>query len=280
MRSVVVTGASTGIGRAVVDDLVRARFHVWPTVRREEDADDLREAHGDAVTPLLLDVTDDDQVHGAAEQVRAHGPLHGLVNNAGVALAGPLEHLPLDVFRRQLDINLTGQLAVTQAMLPALRAGHDRYGDARVVMMGSIGGRIAGPMLGAYHAGKFALAAVAGTLRAELAPSGITVVLVEPGAIATPIWARGIDGGEEVWQRLPAEGRERYQAQKDQAVANARRSARTGLPPERVARVVTRALLAPNPRPRLVVGRDAALAAAMVRLLPHRAIYRITAART
>ncbi|MDC7120630.1 SDR family NAD(P)-dependent oxidoreductase [Cellulomonas fimi] len=279
MRSVLVTGASTGIGRATTAALVAARFHVWATVRRPDDADSLRAEHGDAVTTLLLDITDDEAVRAAGEQVLAAGPLFALVNNAGAALPGPLEHLPLDVLRRQLEVNLVAQLSVTQAMLPALRASRDAAQDARIVMIGSIGGRLAGPVLGAYSAAKFGLVGLAGSLRAELAPSGIRVLLVEPGAIATPIWARGEAAGQAVTDAMTPEALVRYRAQIDHALANARRSAVRGAPPERVARAVVRALLDRDPAPRRVVGRDARVAAAMVRVLPHRALYRLTAAR-
>jgi NAD(P)-dependent dehydrogenase (short-subunit alcohol dehydrogenase family) len=279
MRSVVVTGASTGIGRALVGTLVAAGFHVWATVRRQQDADALRAQHGDAVSPLLADLTDEASVRAAGQQVRAAGPLFGLVNNAGVALPGPLEHVPLDVLRRQLEVNLVGQLAVTQAMLPALRESRARGQDARIVMIGSVGGRIAGPLLGPYNAAKFGLVGLTGALRAELAPSGVRVILVEPGAIATPIWTRGAAEGEALAEALPEEGRARYRAQIDAAMANARRSAVRGLPAERAAAVIARSLTDRNPRPRRVVGRDAQVAAALVRLLPHRAVYRLVAAR-
>ncbi len=279
MRSVLVTGASTGIGRATTAALVAARFHVWATVRRPVDAESLRAEHGDAVTTLVMDVTDEAAVRDAGERVVASGPLFALVNNAGAALPGPLEHLPLDVFRRQLEVNLVGQLAVTQAVLPALRASRDLGQDARIVMIGSIGGRIAGPMLGAYNAAKFGLVGLCGSLRAELAPSGIRVVLVEPGRVATPIWSRGEAAGQVVSDGMPPEALARYRGQIDDAVANARRSAVHGAPPERVAAVVVRALLDRDPAPRCVVGRDARVAAALVRALPHRALYRLTAAR-
>src|SRR5262245_41285423 len=120
-RSVVVTGASTGIGRACVTELVGAGFHVWAAVRTDRDEDQLRRDHPDAVSVLRLDLTDAGSIEAAGRQVTAAGPLYGLVNNAGVALPGPLEYMPIDVFRRQLEINLIGQLALTQAMLPALR---------------------------------------------------------------------------------------------------------------------------------------------------------------
>ncbi len=280
MRSVLVTGASTGIGRAVVGRLAAGGYHVWGTVRRAEDAESLRAEHHDAVSPLLVDVTDEAAVRAAADAVTAAGPLVALVNNAGVALPSPLEHVPLDVFRRQLEVNLVGQLAVTQAMLPALRRGRAEAGDARIVMIGSIGGRVAGPMLGPYHAAKFGLAGLTGSLRAELAPSGIRVILVEPGAIATPIWTRGSADGQRLVAALPVEAQRRYRPQIDRALADARRSAVRGLPADRAAAVVVRCLTDRNPRPRRVVGRDAQVAAAMARLLPDRALYRLTAART
>src|SRR5215472_270625 len=224
-RSYVVTGASTGIGRACVAELVRRGARVWASVRTDQDEQSLAGQHGDAVTVLRLDVTDADSVRAAGEQVTAAGPLHGLVNNAGVALAAPLELIPIEVFRRQLEVNLIGQLAVTQAMLPALRQARDRGMDARVVMIGSIGGRIAAPMLGAYHVSKFGLVGLADTLRAELAPSGIPVILIEPGAIATPIWDRGAAAGTELLAGLPEEGRQRYADQIAAAQSSAARSA-------------------------------------------------------
>jgi NAD(P)-dependent dehydrogenase (short-subunit alcohol dehydrogenase family) len=295
-RSVVVTGASTGIGRATVAELVGAGFKVWPTVRREEDAQSLIDEHREAVEPLLFDVTDEAAVRAAGEKVRAAGPLHGLVNNAGAALPGPLEYQPLEAFRKQLEINLVGQLAVTQAMLPALRAARDggqgcihptpaAYGrtgpphSSRIVIIGSIGGRIAGPISGAYHAAKYAVVGLAGSLRAELAPSGIRVVLIEPGAIKTPIWDRGIAAGDETFAGLPPEGVARYEKQIDAVRTMARRSGANGLPPEHVGRAIRRALTSPRPRARQVVGRDAQIAAFLVRVLPHSLVYRMTAAR-
>jgi NAD(P)-dependent dehydrogenase (short-subunit alcohol dehydrogenase family) len=277
-RSVVVTGASTGIGRATVAALVAEGMHVWPTVRRDVDAQGLRDEFGDAVTPLLADLTDDAAVAAAGKKVCAAGPLHGLVNNAGAALTGPLEHLPLDVLRRQLDINLVGQLAVTQAMLPALRVARGRGERARIVMIGSVGGRIASPMIGPYHAAKFGLAGLSGSLRAELAPWGIGVVLLEPGSIATPIWDRALRSADEVFAAMPPEA-ERYEGQVRAARADAERTAAHGIPPARVAEVVVRSLTRRNPAPRRMIGRDAQLVGVLTRLLPHRVIFRLTAAR-
>jgi NAD(P)-dependent dehydrogenase (short-subunit alcohol dehydrogenase family) len=235
------------------------------------------------VTALRFDVTDEGAVASAATQARAAGPLHGLVNNAGVALPAPLEFMPLAEFRRQLEINLVGQLAVTQAVLPALRAAADARAQAqagstggsggpdlppapRIVMVGSIGDRIAGPMIGAYHAAKFGLAGLTGSLRAELRPAGIEVVLVEPGAIATPIWSRGTTAAAELLQQLPAEAIGRYSRQIQAARDMAARAARDGLRPEAVAEVIAGALEAPRPRPRYLVGRDARIAALLTHL--------------
>ena len=272
-RSVVVTGASSGIGAATVQELVLHGFDVWATVRRESDADRIRQQGSSQVTPLICDVTDPAQVAALGEQVRAAGPLHGLVNNAGTAIPAPLEYIPLEEFRRQLEVNLTGQLAVTQAVLPALREAR-----GRVVTVGSIGGRIAGPLLGPYHASKFGLLGLTDSLRAELAPFGIRVVLIEPGAVATPIWSSGAATGERVLAGMPPEALSRYEAQIARTRAGTARSARNGIPPAAVAAVIVKALTAPNPRPRYLVGRDAHLLAT-VAALPSRLRYRLTAAR-
>lgn len=277
-RSYLVTGASTGIGRACVAELARGGARVWAAVRTDADEKALLAEHPQAVSVLRMDLTDSDSVRAAGERVRAAGPLHGLVNNAGLALPAPLELVPLEVFRRQLEVNLTGQLAVTQAVLPALRQARERGDDARIVMIGSIGDRIAGPMLGPYHASKFGLVGLTDSLRAELAPSGIRVVLIEPGAIATPIWSRGAAAADELVARLPAAALARYEKQMTAARANAARTAERGLPPSHAARVIVRALTARAPRPRYLIGTDAHIAAAVARL-PYRLRYRLTAAR-
>jgi len=274
-RAVVVTGASTGIGRATVELLVAARFHVFATVRTEVDRDGLVAEFGPQVTPLMMDLLDEDSVRAAGAAVCAAGPLFGLINNAGAALPGPLEYLPIDVFRRQLEINLTGQLLVTQVMLPALRRSAEETGDARIVMIGSVGGRISGPILGAYQAAKHGLVGLTGALRAELAPFGIKVVLIEPGAIATPIWNRGAAAGEETRADNP-EIAARYGRQLAGSAAMVARGNRSGLPPRVPAAVIMDALQSRNPAPRRVVGRDAKIIAAMVRVLPFRAVYRMT----
>ncbi|WP_203972619.1 SDR family NAD(P)-dependent oxidoreductase [Planotetraspora silvatica] len=277
-RSVMVTGASTGIGRACVADLVRAGFHVWAAVRRTEDEESLLREHPDGVSVVRMDLTDEASVRAAGKVVCAAGPLHGLVNNAGVALAGPLEYLPIEVFRRQIEINLTGQLIVTQSVSPALRQAAESGDDPRIVMVGSIGGRIAGPMLGPYHAAKFGLAGLSDSLRAELAPFGIAVILVEPGTIATPIWETGRAAADELVKQLPAEA-DRYAEQIRKTRANAVKSGETGISPYHVSLVIVKALTAAKPRPRQLVGRDAKIAALLARFLPYPLLYRVTAAK-
>jgi NAD(P)-dependent dehydrogenase (short-subunit alcohol dehydrogenase family) len=275
-RSYVVTGASTGIGRACVDGLVAAGHHVFAAVRTDTDEQALQAAHPRGLEVLRLDVTDEASVRAAGVRVCAAGPLHGLVNNAGIAQPGPLEYLPIEAFRRQIEVNLVGQLLVTQAMLPALRAARAAGDDARIVMIGSIGGRIAGPMLGPYHASKFGLVGLSDSLRAELAPAGIRVIVIEPGAVATPIWTRGARAGDTATEAMPAEARTRYERQLAGARANAVRAARRGIPPERAAAVIIRALTGPRPRPRYLIGPDAHLASVVARL-PYRLRYRLTA---
>jgi NAD(P)-dependent dehydrogenase (short-subunit alcohol dehydrogenase family) len=270
MRSVVVTGASTGIGRACVDELVAAGFHVWATVRKQLDADALTTEHGTAVTPLLVDLLDHDSVRAAGARVVAAGPLHGLVNNAGLALPAPLEYMPIELFERQLDVNLVGQLLMTQVLLPALFDD----GDARITFIGSVSGRIAGPILGAYAASKHGVAGLAASLRAEIAPYGVKVCLVEPGVIATPIWTSAATAGEEAMAAVPADA-PRYGAQ----IASAREMAGNvtrGADPHLVGRIVLATMTRRKPRPRQTVGRDGALIAFVTRVLPFRAIYRIT----
>jgi NAD(P)-dependent dehydrogenase (short-subunit alcohol dehydrogenase family) len=265
-RAIVITGASTGIGRTCALDLAARGLRVFAGVRKEADAEALRGAHA-GITPVRIDVTDDARVRAAAEEVAeaTGGRLAGLVNNAGIVAAGPLEFLPLEAFRRQLEVNVTGQLAVTQAFLPQLRQAR-----GRVVMMSSISGVVAAPLLGPYAASKFALEALADSLRAELAPWGLEVALVEPGVIATPIWDKSEKSAQAMAEELPEEALALYRPLIDgmrRYVGNAVGSA---TPPEAVARAVRHALLARRPRTRYLVGRDARLNAWAARLAPDR----------
>jgi NAD(P)-dependent dehydrogenase (short-subunit alcohol dehydrogenase family) len=259
----VVTGASKGIGAAVVRRLVAEGFHVVAGVRRAEDAKALGDELGGGVVPALLDITDPEAVAGAAELVSevGGGALTGLVNNAGIAVAAPLEFLPPAELRRQLEVNVVGQHAVTKALVPMLRRGR-----GRIVNIGSIGDRIVSPMTGPYHVSKFALRAWNDTLRLELAPWGIQVVLVEPGAVATPIWETSIAAAERLQQALPAGVMELYGRAIAAARAGALRSAARGMPADQVAAVVAKALTVRRPRTRYLVGTDARVAALVARL--------------
>lgn len=272
MRSVLVTGASTGIGRATALRLDADGWRVYAGVRREEDAQSLREAGSERLAPLILDVTDAGQIAAAAARVGADGDeLAGLVNNAGVAIPSPLETIPVDDFRRQIEINLTAQVAVTQAMLPALRRSR-----GRIVFISSIGGRIAFPLTGAYHAAKFGIEAVGDVFRQELRPWGISVSIVEPGSIDTPIWDRGERSADEVGERSP-----QREALYGKAIESYRKVVRStaerGIPPEKVAATIEHALSARRPRTRYLVGADAKVQARIKPLIPPRVFDRIVA---
>jgi NAD(P)-dependent dehydrogenase (short-subunit alcohol dehydrogenase family) len=255
VKSVVVTGASSGIGRASALRLARAGWRVYGGVRSAVDADELREL---GIAPVELDVTDAAQIAAVAAAV---GPeLDGVVDNAGIAIAAPLELVPLDELRHQLEVNVVGQVAVLQALLPALRRAR-----GRVVLMGSIGGRSALPFLGPYAASKHALEALADSLRVELRPFGIAVSIVEPGSIATPIWRKGADRAQELSAGFEPARAALYAP----AVARFREVALSrglGVDPDIVAKAVEHALTASRPKARYLVGRDAHLRAWIERL--------------
>jgi NAD(P)-dependent dehydrogenase (short-subunit alcohol dehydrogenase family) len=274
VRSVLITGASTGIGRATALRLDAAGWRVFAGVRKQEDAAALNEIGSEHLTPLILDVTDAEQIAAAAARVEAESEagLDGLVNNAGIAVPGPLETLPLDDFRRQVEVNLTAQVAVTQAMLPLIRPAR-----GRIVFIASIGGRIAFPLNGAYHAAKFGIEAVGDVFRQELRPWGISVSIVEPGSIDTPIWERGAQNAEEIEARAHPEQEALY----GKAIASFRKVvqdlADRGIPPEKVAEAISHALESGRPRTRYLVGLDAKVQARLKVLIPDRAFDRIVA---
>jgi NAD(P)-dependent dehydrogenase (short-subunit alcohol dehydrogenase family) len=266
VRSVLITGASTGIGRATALRLDAAGWRVFAGVRKEADADALRAAGTDRLAPVMLDVTDRRQIAAAAAQLDlalGEAGLDGLVNNAGIALPSPLETMPIEDFRRQVEVNLTGQVAVTQAFLPQIRRAR-----GRVVFISSIGGRIAFPLTGAYHAAKFGLEAAGDVFRQELRPFGIAVSIVEPGSIDTRIW-RAVEGGAGEHNEAANAGRE---ALYGKAMKRYRRVvnnlAERGIPAEKVAAVVEKALSSSRPRARYLVGLDAKLQARLKILVP------------
>jgi len=268
MANVMVTGASTGIGRATAAHLVARGHQVFAGVRKPADADALTGDLGDRLVPLLLDVTDADQVAAAAREVELRAPegLHGLVNNAGIAVGGPLEHLPIDEVRRQLEVNVVAQVAVTQALLPAIRRT-----TGRIVFIGSLSGRVGMPMIGPYAASKHALEGLTESWRAELAPWGIRVALIEPGSIKTEIWAKGKDQADEMAEQLPPEAVARYSDHIAMVRSMVEAQDKAGIPPAKVARTVERALFSARWRPRYQVGLDSRGAAIISRVLPDRA---------
>jgi len=270
MKSVLVTGASTGIGRATALRLDARGWRVFAGVRKEEDAASLREAATAQLEPLMLDVTDAGQIAAAAERIGAEtgeAGLDGLVNNAGIAVPGPLETLPIDDFKRQIDVNLNAQVAVTQAMLGRLRTAR-----GRIVFITSIGGLMAFPMFGAYHAAKFGLEAVGDVFRQELRPWGISVSVVEPGSIATPIWERGEAEVDVIAGRAGDGHRDLYGEAIDAYREVARKTGERGIPPEKVAARIEHALSARRPRVRYLVGADARGQAFASRVLPDRLV--------
>jgi NAD(P)-dependent dehydrogenase (short-subunit alcohol dehydrogenase family) len=263
-RTVLVTGASTGIGRTTALMLADLGATVLAGVRNPAAG----EALGPTVRPVQLDITSADDIAALGLQ-----RLDGLVNNAGIAVSGPLEFLPVEELRHQLEVNVIAQLAVIQACLPALRQSH-----GRIVNISSIAGRVALPLYGPYSASKFALEALSDSLRRELRGSGVHVSLVEPGAIATPIWDRGIAAADTLWNAMPPIAHERYGTLVATLRGEAEQQGVKGEPPEAVARIVVSALTASTPRTRYVIGRDARIQAVLARALPGRAMDALLAA--
>lgn len=248
-RNVLVSGTSSGIGEATVRHLHALGFRVLAGVRSAADAEAWR-AKG--ITPVTLDVTDQASLARAVEEVRAltGGELGGLVNNAGISLPGmPVEHLPIDDLRRQLEVNVVGQVALTQACLPMLRAGR-----GRIVLVGSISGRSAMPFMSPYAMSKFAMEALADSLRVELRAFGIHVALLEPGSVSTGLSAKYLAGLDAYAKVLPPEGHANYGRWLRGVRFMGERNGRAGHHPDRIARVVADALTARRPRARYICG--------------------------
>lgn len=247
-----MSGASTGIGAASAERLARDGFLVFAGVRGDADAQNVEALHPN-VRALRLDVTDAASIEAAEKTVAAAGvPLRGLVNNAGVAIGGPVEFLPLAQWRRQFDVNFFGAIALTQAFLPLLRATR-----GRIVFVGSVSGRLASPFVAAYSSSKFALRAMSDALRVELVPSGIRVTLIEPGGVRTPIWRKGRDSIAELVGLMPPAAQEHYGGHMDALYAATESEERTGLPAERVSDAIAHALSSPKPRTHHLVGVQA-----------------------
>ncbi len=272
--AVVVTGASTGIGRATALELDEWGYTVFAGVRKQKDATSLKKEGSDRLTPITIDVTKERSIANAKQKVqRAVGKegLVGLVNNAGVGGGGPVEFIPLDDFRNVLEVNVVGQVAVTQAFLPLLRTA-----QGTVVFVASIGGRIASPFLSPYSASKFGIEALGDSLRREVAPWGIDVVVIEPGSIKTEIWAKGEDQLQDQLKGMPAAARRLYGKQiKSWTKIFMVDTPARGIGPEKVAHVIAKALRSNRPKPRYLVGTDAKVGAKIHAALPKRTFDRL-----
>ncbi|HEY6654201.1 MAG TPA: SDR family oxidoreductase [Solirubrobacterales bacterium] len=273
--AVLVTGTSSGIGRATALLLDAQGYRVFAGVRKEADARELSQACSDRLTPLTIDVTDAGHIESAreqlAEEVGDEG-LVGLVNNAGVGGGGPIEFMPLDELRRTIEINLIGQVAVTQACIPLLRRA-----KGTIVFIASIGGRVASPFMSPYNTSKFAIEALGESLRHELRPWQIDVTVVEPGSIDTEIWSKGNDQIRERLDEMPEDARRLYGRQITRFGEVLNETASRGIPAEKVAAVVHKAISSDNPKHRYLVGTDAKIGARLKGTLPDRTFSKLAA---
>jgi NAD(P)-dependent dehydrogenase (short-subunit alcohol dehydrogenase family) len=262
--SVLVTGASSGIGEACALVLDSAGYQVFAGVRQEDDCERLRSLRTNNLQPLLLDVTDASRIgesYDYISRIVGEKGLYGLVNNAGIAVGGPMEFVPLEELRKQMEVNFFGTVAVTQAFIPLLRRS-----SGRIIMNGSIAGRFASPYKGPYSASKFALEAVADVLRIELKPWDIKVSMIEAGFVDTPIWNRSLDNFDKTSQNFPTEAFDLYggiiRLMKESISIK-----KNGTHPDEFARLVVHILTTPHPRARYRLGRDAKMKA-FIRMLP------------
>ena len=277
MKSVVITGASTGIGWATAKLLLDKGFRVFGSVRKQGDADRLKGELGANFTPLLFDVTDEPAVLAAAREVRAAlggETLAGLVNNAGIAVPGPVLELSADEFRRQMDVNVIGPIISTQAFGPLLGVDASLKGPkGRIVMISSVAGKNGNPLTPAYAASKHAIEGLSESLRRELMLFGIDVVIVAPGPVKTPIWTKGqqeFDMGK--YRNSP------YLPSMQKVTAYMQHLDSIGLPPERIAEVVHDALTLPKPKVRYQVAPDP-MRHLITNVLPKRMVDKIIAKR-
>lgn len=266
-RAVFITGASRGIGKACATMLYGLGFRVFAGIHREEDATNFSSLDPDRFIPVLIDITDTASIKAAVNFISNklnHSGLYGLVNNAGIAVAGPLEFIPLDRLREQFEINVFGHIAVTQECLPLLRKGM-----GRIINISSKEGIVAMPFVGPYCASKFALEALSDALRMELKQWNIPVSVIQPGTIATEIISRSIESAEECIRALPQYAINLYDFCFKRARTASLKIMNNAIPPETVARCVSKALKVKNPKPRYTVGKDAIALSVMRRLLPH-----------
>ena len=269
-RSAVVTGASTGIGHACATRLAEEGWRVFAGVRKQADADRLKAELGDNLVPLIIDVTDDDTVRAAADAVRtalSGRTLDGLVNNAGIAVAGPMLNVPLEDFRQQLEVNVTGIVRVTQAFGPLLGVDEElEGGPGRIVMMSSVAGELAAPFLGPYSASKHAVEGLSKALRRELMLYGIQVVVIGPGAVATPIWEKAGEVDPEPYSKT------RFYQPLLRIRQWMTRNGPDGFPPSKIADRVFRALTEDKPDFRYAIVPKRLTNWTLPKLLPDRMV--------
>jgi NAD(P)-dependent dehydrogenase (short-subunit alcohol dehydrogenase family) len=270
--TVLITGASTGIGRATALRLAGSGWTVLAGVRKAADGESLTAAGGERIVPVELDVTDATQIAAAVAEVDARGGLDALVNNAGIGFGGPLELVPIEDLRHQLEVNVLGPVALTQALLPALRRGSGRR-SGRILFISSVGGRVAMAFTAPYAASKHAIEAIGDALRVELRSSNVQVALIEPGSVATPIWDKGRAQGEGL--RVPAELADQYGHVPAAMNKVLESTERRGVSPELVAETIERALAARRMRARYLIGRDAKAMLLAKRLLPDHVFDRV-----
>jgi NAD(P)-dependent dehydrogenase (short-subunit alcohol dehydrogenase family) len=266
--AVVVTGASTGIGRATALFLDSKGYRVFAGVRKQTDAESLAADASDQLTPITIDVTEERSIKSAKDKVQrtvGEDGLVGLVNNAGVGDGGPVETMDLDVLRKVLEVNLIGQVAVTQAFLPMIRKV-----PGTIVFIASIGGRIASPFMAPYNTSKFAVEALGESLRQELSPWEIDVVVIEPGSIDTPIWSKGAETIDDQKSNMSPTEKRLYRKQLDRMEEVLAETASRGIPPEKVAKAIHTAIRSEKPKHRYLIGRDAKIAARLKGTLPDR----------
>jgi len=265
--NVLITGASSGIGAATALTLDRRGLRVFAGVEHDTDGEAALAGASSNLRRITLDVASDASIDAAFATIAGElgsAGLDAVVNNAGIGVPGPLELLPLDELRRQLEVNVVGQVAVTQAALPSIRSA-----GGRVVFVGSVGGVLASQFAGAYHASKFAIEAIADVWRQELDPEGIPVVLIEPSAISTPIWEKAIASLDALAAR--EHGRLEPYRERLRGFRDTLRSAdERGKDPQDVAEAIADALGDPSPKTRYVVGADGKLATALRPLIPDR----------
>ncbi|WP_419873366.1 SDR family NAD(P)-dependent oxidoreductase [Candidatus Pristimantibacillus sp. PTI5] len=267
---VVVTGTSSGIGRATAEQLADDGFHVLAGVRRQEDADKIKRKN---IEPVIVDVTNIETLKALAERVvqdPSGRPLRAVVNNAGIAVNAPLEMVPLDEFRRQIEVSVIGQVAVIQALTPALLNS-----GGRVVNIGSLGGKVSMPGFGIYSAAKYAMEAINDSLRREMSSFGLKVIMITPGGVSTGLSEQGITTAERLAKLMTPDQHRRHDRLFDAVKAQAETWATDGIRPEKVAAVVSRAIHERKPRTRYTVGRDSALLTRLVRILPDKLLDRM-----